>query len=149
MRCHPRGVDDSFGTVLIAIAVAAAVVAAISYVGSGAIYRGLGRTGLSLDEPDLRPSPLPGTAAWEAEADAELRQLLEAKSARREARGEPPLDVDAELAALSGQGRQVDPALREEVRELVLATNERRARRGQPPLDVEQEVERRLRDSGA
>jgi hypothetical protein len=142
-------VDDSFGTVLIAIAVVAAVVACISYVGSGAIYRGIGRTGLSLDEPDLRPSPLPGTAAWDAEADAELRQLLEAKSARREARGEPPLDVEAELAALSSSAPPADAALCEEVRELVVATNERRARRGQPPLDVEQEVDRRLRDLGA
>jgi hypothetical protein len=142
-------VDDYFGTVLIAIAVVAAVVACISYAGAGAIYRGLGRTGLSLDEPDLRPSPLPGTAAWEAEADAELRQLLEAKSARREARGEPPLDVEAELAALSGPSHDADPALREEVRELVVAANERRARRGQPPLDVEREIERRLRHLGA
>jgi hypothetical protein len=149
MRCHPRGVDDSFGTVLIAIAVVAAVVACISYVGSGAIYRGLGRTGLSLDEPDLRPSPLPGTPAWEEEASAELRQLLEAKSARREARGQPPLDIDAELAALSAPAQGSDPALREEVRELVIAANERRARRGEPPLDVEQEIDRRLRDLGA
>jgi hypothetical protein len=149
MRCHPRGVDDSFGTVLIAIAVAAAVVACVSYVGSGAIYRGLGRTGLSLDEPDLRPSPLPGTAAWDAEAEADLRQLLEAKSARREARGQPALDVEAELAALSSSSSQADPALREEVRGLVEATNERRVRRGRPPLDVEREVDRRLRDLGA
>ena len=36
-----------------------------------------------------------------AEAQEEIRQMLEAKSRRREARGEAPLDVDAELAALT------------------------------------------------
>jgi hypothetical protein len=138
--------EEAFGTVLIVIAVVAAAVACLSFVGSGQIYRGLGRTGLSLDEPELRPTPQQGSAAWEAEAEEELRQLLEAKSARREARGEQPLDVDAELAALSQPAKTTDPALREEVRELVVATNERRARRGQPPLDVDAEVERRLRD---
>lgn len=139
---------EAFGTVLIAIAVIGAAVACLSFVGSGRIYRGLGRTGLSLDEPELRPAPRPGSPAWDAEAAAELRQLLEAKSARREARGERPLDVDAELARLSRPAPAADPALREEVRELVVATNERRARRGDPPLDVEAEIDRRLRDLG-
>lgn len=140
---------EVFGTVLIAIAVVAAVIAGLSFVGTGSIYRGIGRTGLSLDEPELRPAPEPGSPAWQAEADAELRQLLEAKSARRAARGEPPLDVEAELARLTEREAAVDPALREEVRELVVASNERRVRRGQPPLDVEPEVDRRLRDLGA
>jgi len=144
MRCHSKGVDAAFGTVMVVIAIVAGVVALLSYLGAGAAYRGIGRTGLSLDEPDLRPSPQPGSAAWDAEAQAELRQLLEAKSDRRQARGEPALDVDAELARLSQPFPVADPALREEVRELVLATNERRARRGEPPLDVEAEIERRL-----
>ena len=79
---------------------------------------------------------------------AEIRQLLEAKSARREARGEPPLDVDAEVAALT-QPQGQDEALRDEVRQLVIARNERRVRRGEEPLDVEAEVDRQLRDLGA
>ena len=70
---------------------------------------------------------------------------MEAKSARRQARGEPPLDVDAEVAALlGGDTPAVDDALRDEVRQLVIARNERRARRGEAPLDVEAEVERQL-----
>ncbi|HEY1594137.1 MAG TPA: hypothetical protein VGF74_01975, partial [Thermoleophilaceae bacterium] len=86
--------------------------------------------------------------AARAEAEAEIRQLVEAKSARREARGEPPLDVDAEVAALTRpQGH--DEALRDEVRQLVIARNERRLRRGEEPLDVEAEVDRQLRDLGA
>jgi hypothetical protein len=90
-------VAESFGVVLIAIAVVAALIACASYAGAGRLYGRIGRGGLSLDEPELRPSPQPGSAAWQAEADAELRQLLEAKSARSERRGEGPLDVEAEV----------------------------------------------------
>jgi hypothetical protein len=135
---------ESFGSVLIAIAVVGAVAACLAYVGSGRLYRDLGRGELSLDEPELRPSPAPGSAAWLAEAEAELRQLLEAKSARSEARGDGPIDVEAELQRLSRRADAVDPGLRAEVRELVVAGNERRTRRGLPPLEVEIEVERRL-----
>ena len=143
---------EAFGTVLIAVAVIAIVVACLSFLGSGGVYRGLGKTGgLSLDESDGRPGPPRGSAAAAAEAEAEIRQMLEAKSARMERRGEEPLDVDAELAALSGTGPAgvSDPALREEVRDLVIAHNARRARRGEEPLDVESEVDRQLRKFGA
>ncbi|HEX2070712.1 MAG TPA: hypothetical protein VHF90_03570 [Thermoleophilaceae bacterium] len=140
---------ETFGIVVIAIAVVAALAACASYAGSGRLYRGIGRSGLSLDEPELRPTPQPGSAAWLAEAEAELRQLLDAKSARSEARGDGAIDVEAELGRLSRPARSADPALRAEVRDLVVATNERRARRGQPPLDVEAEVDRRLADLGA
>jgi len=137
-----------FGTVLIVICVVGAVVAVLSFWGTGSIYEGLGRTGgLSLDEPDTRPQPRPSAGV---EAQEELRQLLEAKSARRERRGEAPLDVDAEIAALSRPAATPrDAALRDEVRQLVLARNERRARQGKPPLDVEAEVARQLSEPGA
>jgi len=73
--------------------------------------------------------------------------MLGARNARRERRGEPPLDVEAELAALSGQpAAAADPGLREEVRDLVVARNARRVRAGKPPLDVEAEVARRIDD---
>jgi hypothetical protein len=73
---------------------------------------------------------------------------VEAKSARREARGEAALDIDAEIASLT-RPAGADAALRDEVRQLVVARNERRERRGQAPLDVETEVDRQLRDLGA
>jgi hypothetical protein len=142
--------EEAFGTVLIVIVLIAIVVACLSYWGSGSIYKGLGRTGLSLDEPELRSEPAPGSAAYDAEAKEEIRQMLEAKSARREARGESPLDIDAEIAALTAP--QIDAGLRAEIRDLVIARNERRGRRGEEPLDVEAEVEReiaRLGGSGA
>jgi hypothetical protein len=139
---------EAFGTVLIVVCVIAVVVAVASYWGSGAIYSGLGRSGgLSMeDEGGRRPAPTPHSPAAMAEAQEEIRQLLEAKSARREARGQAPLDIDSELAALSAPSVQADPGLRDEVRQLVVARNDRRARQGKPPLDVEAEVERQLRD---
>jgi len=131
--------------VLIIVVLVAIVIACLSYIGSGGIYSGLGRTGLSLDEPDLRPGPPPGSAAANAEAREEIRQMLQAKSDRMERRGEGPLDVDAEIEALTAPAGGDDPALREEVRQLVVARNERRMRRGEEPLDVETEVDRQIR----
>jgi hypothetical protein len=138
---------EAFGTVLIVVCVLAVVAAAVSYWGSGSIYKGLGRTGsLSMDEDD--PGAAPPAPADGPEAREEIRQLLEAKSARREARGQAPLDVDAELRALTAAPVHADSALREEVRQLVEARNERRARQGKPPLDVEAEIDRELRELG-
>jgi hypothetical protein len=134
---------DAFGTILIAIAVVAVLAAALSYWGSGSVYRRIGREG-GLDMERERPA----ASASPAEAREEIRQLLEAKSARRQARGERPLDVEAELAALSDVPAPADAGLRAEVRQLVIARNERRLRQGQEPLDVDAEVERQLRDLG-
>ena len=139
---------EIFGTVLIVVSLVAVVFAVASFWGSGKIYDGLGhRGGLSLERPVDSAPPLGGASA--EEADEEIRQMLEAKSARREARGQAPLDVEAELAALKRPPRAGDEALREEVRQLVIARNERRLRRGKAPLDVESEVDRRLRELGA
>jgi hypothetical protein len=129
-----------FGAILIVVSVVAALVAAASYWGSGRIYSGLGREG----GLDMRRDP-PAVAEGSAEAREEIRQMLEAKSRRRQARGEEPLDVDAELASLTQGPGYRDASLRDEVRQLVIARNERRSRRGQEPVDVEAEVERQLR----
>jgi len=130
-----------FGTILIGVSILSVIVAAFSYWGSGRIYSGLGRGDLELRREEPVASP--------AETREEIRQMLEAKSRRREARGEPPLDIDAELASLtSGSPVAGDPALREEVRQLVVARNERRLRQGKEPLDVEAEIDRQLRDLG-
>jgi hypothetical protein len=131
-----------FGTVLIVVSVVAVLVAAVSYWGSGRLYSGIGTEG-GLDMRRERE-----TSATSAEAQEEIRQMLEAKSARREARGEAPLDVEAELAELTRPAAGADPALREEVRQLVIARNERRVRQGKEALDVEAEVERQLRSLG-
>jgi hypothetical protein len=131
-----------FGTVVIVVAIVVVLVAAVSYRGTGRIYSGLGREG-GLDMTREPAAPASG-----AEVQEEIRQMLEAKSRRREARGEPGLDVDAELAALTRESAGADPGLREEVRQLVIARNERRLRQGKEPLDVEAEIERQLQSLG-
>ena len=131
-----------FGTVVIVVAVIAVVVAAASYWGTGRIYSGLGREGgLDMRREPAVPSSGP-------EVQEEIRQMLEAKSERRMARGEPELDVDAELAALTSGSTGADAGLRDEIRQLVVARNERRLRQGKEPLDVDAEVARQLRELG-
>jgi hypothetical protein len=131
-----------FGSVVIVVAVVAVLVAAASYWGTGRIYSGLGREGgLDMTREPALPSSGP-------EVQEEIRQMLEAKSDRRVARGEPELDVDAELAALTSDSGGTDAGLREEIRQLVVARNERRQRQGKEPLDVDAEVERQLRELG-
>jgi hypothetical protein len=131
-----------FGSVVIVVAVVAVLVAAASYWGTGRIYSGLGREGgLDMTREPAVPSSGP-------EVQEEIRQMLEAKSDRRVARGEPELDVDAELAALTSDSGGADAGLREEIRQLVVARNERRQRQGKEPLDVDAEVERQLRELG-
>jgi hypothetical protein len=127
----------------------ASIVALITFIGAGGVYERIGKGAFALDAPDRPRGPEPGSAAAQAEAAMEIRQLLEAKSARREARGQAPLDVEAEIAALTGPPAAADEGLRDEVRQLVVARNERRIRRGEEPLDVEAEVDSQLRDLGA
>ena len=142
IACKLPGVD-AFGLIIIVVSVIAVLAAAISYWGSGGIYTGLGRSDLQMERDN---ASAPATAA---EAQEEIRQMLEAKSRRREARGQEPLDVEAELASLTtGSPGPGDPALREEVRQLVIARNERRLRQGKEPLDVEAEIDRQLRELG-
>jgi hypothetical protein len=131
-----------FGTIIIVVSIVAVLVAAASYWGSGRVYRGIGASDLVMQRETASTTD-------SAEAREEIRQMLEAKSARRAARGEAPLDVDAELQALTASSPGADPGLREEVRQLVVARNERRIRQGKEPLDVDAEVERQLRSLGA
>jgi hypothetical protein len=109
---------------------------------SGEAYRQIGRGGLSLNDGSDRPAHQPTAAMAAGEREAEIRQMLEARNARRVARGQEPQDVEAQLAELLRPA--VDPALEAEVRQLVIARNARRARAGKPPLDVEAEVARSL-----
>jgi hypothetical protein len=141
---------DAFPLVIIGISLLAIVVAVIASIASGGLYERIGRGGLSMDGHEHQGGPKPGSVAAQAEADEEIRQLVEAKSDRRVARGEAPLDVEAEIASLMRPApAPADEGLREEVRQLVTARNERRIRQGKEPLDVEAEVDRQLKDLGA
>jgi len=142
--------QDAFGIVIFAVVAIAAVVAVGTFFTSGKAYDQIGKGGLSLRDGSDRPAvePQPSGAVAIAERDDEIRQMLEARNDRRARRGEAPIDVEAELAALTQARPKADPALVSEVRQLVVARNARRVRKGQEPLDVEAEVERQLRDLG-
>jgi hypothetical protein len=142
------------GYVLAAVTLLVLPVAAFSFARSGAAWDeiGKGRFGVmhSMPAPRLSQPAQPLDKAVQA---AEARQMLEAKSYRRLRRGEPPLDVEAEVAQLLDRGpvpgsakADLDEKLRAEVRELVVARNERRMRAGKEPLEVEAEVERQVAD---
>jgi hypothetical protein len=138
--------QDAFAIVLVLVLVGAVVAAAWAGLASRDPYGRIGRGGLSLDEPG-RPAVAPTFAVAQREREAEIRQMLEARNARRLARGQDPIDVDAEMAALlDAAPPAADPALLAEVRDLVVARNARRVRAGKEPLDVETEVAKTLAD---
>jgi hypothetical protein len=139
--------QTAFAIVLFAVVGGGVVLALITAFTSSSTYSQIGRGGLSIDEDrPLRPGGSGGamTPGQAAEREAEIRQMLEARSARRVRRGGEPLDVDAEFAALTRGA--LDPGIAVEVRQLVEARNARRVRQGKEPLDVEAEVARRLRE---
>jgi hypothetical protein len=140
--------QDAFGIVLVVVLVGAVVAAVWAAIGTADAYRQIGRGGLSLDDgTDRAGGSEPTRAVAAGEREAEIRQMLEARNARRLARGQAPVDVEAELAELlagAGTGAAADPALAAEVRDLVIARNARRVRAGKEPLDVEAEVARSL-----
>jgi hypothetical protein len=141
--------QEAFGTVLFVVVGIGVVVAIVSLFTRGRLYDDIGRGGMSIGEDrDTRPRASGAAAAPvdAAERDAEIRQMLEARNARRAARGEAPVDVEEELRSLTRPSAASDPEIAEEVRQLVEARNARRVARGQEPLDVEAEIERQLRD---
>jgi hypothetical protein len=108
-----------------------------------------GKNHLVRDTDESR-APASGSPAALLERNVEIRQLLDARNQRRRRRGEPPIDVERELARLTApqpdSAPQFDAALQAEIRDLVVARNHRRARTGKPPLDVEAEIERQIAD---
>ncbi len=113
------------------------------------------RSGRGLDELGKGRFAVDFDRGGDENREEELRQLVEARAWRWQARGEDPGDVEAEIERMlsldpdedpnaSDDGPTTDPGLRDEIRQVVLAKNESRERRGEPPLDVEAEVERLL-----
>jgi hypothetical protein len=144
-------VDLSLVPLVVFGTVAVSVVLSIAFLISGEnAYDQIGQGGITRDseappESHSGPAPLSSAAAL-AEQEREVRQMLSARSARMVARGEPALDIDAEVAKLLAPvpGGGHDAELEAEVRELVMAKNERRMRRGLEPLDLAAEVKRTL-----
>jgi hypothetical protein len=116
--------------------------------GTDSLYDQIGQGGLSREGDDAPGgTQAPDSAAARAEQEQEIRQMLGARNERLLRRGEPALDIDAELARLMEpvpERTGHDAGLVEEVRQLVIARNERRVRQGLSELDVESEVQRTL-----
>lgn len=133
----------AFATVIWIVCGLGLIAAFAGLVLSGKTWEEYGKDHLLMDRDAVR-GPAPGSAAALLERDSEIRQMLEARNARRLRRGEEPIDIERELARLTAP--QIDPELRSEIRDLVIARNHRRARAGKPPLDVEAEIEREITD---
>ena len=89
--------DVDHGTVLILVTLLAAPIAAVAFARSGKAWQGIGRGPYAID-PDLPPRSVRRLASPVSRAtqEAEVRQMLEAKSYRRQRRGEAPIDVERE-----------------------------------------------------
>jgi hypothetical protein len=134
-------------------------------------YDEIGRGGLSGSPGspfgqgmEIEERPGMSTELEQAEREQEIRQMLQARSERKVRRGEPAIDIDAEVARLTAPAAASqtsaaddpgsaaddpgsaadDPGIADEVRQLVIARNERRARQGLEPLDVQAEIRRTL-----
>ncbi len=145
----PLAVDT--GVVLILVVIAALPIgAAVFALGASNALSQIGKGAFEM-EHEMPQAGGPAPTVTKEVREEEIRQMVEARSYRREARGEEALDVDAEVDKLLSSERGTgslghDEGLREEVRQLVVARNERLARQGKEPLDVDQEVERQLRE---
>jgi hypothetical protein len=165
--------QSAFGYVVFGAVALSLVMSLLFLIGGNSAYEQIGEGGLEREgegrgglapEPALA-QPFPGRPtppdhvlskspeALRVEREAEIRQMLQARSIRRVRRGEEPLDVDAELAALTAEQPATppahDPGIAEEVLQLVVARNERRERQGLEPLNIEAEVARTLSELSA
>lgn len=137
-----KGVQDAFSTVVFVVCAVGVIGALAALVLNRSTWEQYGRSHLLLDSDHGSPASVNASGS-SAERDLEIRQMLEARNARRRRRGEPEVDVEAELARLTATP-VIDDELRAEIRDFVVARNHRRARRGEPPLDVEAEIEREI-----
>jgi hypothetical protein len=133
-------VQGAFGTVVLVVCGVGVAGAVVALLLGRRTWDDYGRNHLLMERE--APASRAGPAGAVSERDEEIRQMLEARNARRRRRGEPEVDVEAELGRLTAPA--IDDELRAEIRDLVLARNHRRARQGKPPLDVETEIERQI-----
>lgn len=136
---------------LVFAAITFAIILAFVFLSShseGSVYDQIGSGGISRDgeNPSSSAAMTPDSHAAAAERETEARQMLSARSERLVRKGQPALDIDAELARLLAAQTPAPPdaGIVAEVRQLVMARNERRLRQGLEPLDVDAEVTRTL-----
>jgi hypothetical protein len=133
-------VQSAFGTVVWVVCAVGLIAAFAALLMSRGTWEDYAKHHMLLDTEHSHATS--GSASALVERDTEIRQMLEARNARRRRRGEPEVDIEQELARLTAP--VIDAELRDEIRDLVIARNHRRARHGKPPLDVEAEIEREI-----
>ena len=85
--------QDAFGIVLVVVVVLAAIVAIATLGGFGRAYHQIGRGGMSLRDGSDRPVGEITPAMASGERDEEIRQMLEARNARRLRQGRDQLEL--------------------------------------------------------
>ena len=113
--CDTYGVQSAFGTVVLVVCAVGVAGAVAALLFGRRTWEDYGRDHLLMEREPLRPAT--GSAAALVERDEEIRQMLEARNARRRRRGEPELDIEQELDRLTAPA--VDDELRAEIRDLV------------------------------
>jgi hypothetical protein len=135
--------QGAFATVVWVVSAVGVVGAVVGLLLNRRTWDQYGKDHLLFDSE--QPDPRPASATVDLiERDEEVRQMLEARNARRRRRGEAEIDVEQEMRRLTAPAPAVDAELREEIRDMVIARNHRRARRGESALDVEAEIERQI-----
>ncbi len=132
--------QGAFGTVVLVVCGVGVAGAVVALLLGRRTWEDYGRNHLLMERSPVQPAA--GSAAAMSERDEEIRQMLDARNARRRRRGEPELDVETELSRLTVPA--VDDELRAEIRDLVMARNHRRSRQGKPALDVDAEIQRQI-----
>jgi hypothetical protein len=93
-------VTGAFSIVVIVVAVIGVAGAIAALAGSRRTWEAYGRDHLLKDSdlPACRPRADGPASGARAERDDEIRQMVQAGNARRRRRGQPELDVEAEVA---------------------------------------------------
>jgi hypothetical protein len=92
-------IDVQAGFVLMLITLIALPIALIAFAGAGPLWQSVGKGPFAIEQEMPPPSRLaqPQPPVDRELQEAEARQMLVAKSWRRQRRGEDPLDVEAEI----------------------------------------------------
>jgi hypothetical protein len=155
IRNNPE-MQSAFPIVVFGAVGLSVVMSIVFLISKGSAYDEIGEGGLPGEPPhgspfgqgmEIADLPTMSPELAQAEREQEIRQMLQARSERRVRRGEPALDIEAEIAKLTAAApasSQHDQGIAEEVLQLVVARNERRERQGLEPLDIEAEVARTM-----
>ena len=96
--------QDAFWIVLLVVVVGASIVAVITFALTDKTYApDRARCGCRSTTAGCPSRPAPVSSAVR---DDEIRQMLEARNERRVRRGQPPVDVEAELACARAAERR-------------------------------------------